>query len=261
VRVGAAATKNSMAWIRNNSKNVRFNPNRRDDRLLLSEVTARRVHKPRKQTKAEEELISTDLGHVLGMPPDTRVDWLDMALMQLALGKLKPASLYDVIAIPKFANTSGKARKPLKAKVLANLHLFKGKQKRAIEELWKSEPTKDAEPNTANDGDDNRRKRSRSLSSRIHKRNYGRTCSTDSGRSSRRSRRHSSGSGSDSDSEGRLAKDRGGNGATRRSSCSEDSSESNAQAQGRHSRGQRYERSRSAQRGRSRRGGSEGRRS
>jgi len=247
-----------MAWIKNNNKNVRFNPNRKDDRLLLSEVTARRVHKPQKQTKAEEEPISTDLDHVLGMPPDTRVDWLDMALMQLALGKLKPASLYDVIAIRKFADTSGKARKSLKAKVLANLHLFKGKQKRAIEELWKSEPTKDAEPNTANDGDDNRRKRSRSLSSRIHKRNYGRTCSTDSGRSSRHSRRHSSGSGSDS--EGRPAKDRGGNGATRRS-CSEDSSESNAQAQGRHSRGQRYERSRSAQRGRSRRGGSEGRRS
>merc|ERR1712032_948233 len=162
--VGAAATSSAMAWIKNNNKNVRFNPNRKDDRLLLAEVTARRVHKPPKQIKAEDELISTDLDHVLGMPPDTRVDWLDMALMQLALGKLKPVSLYDVIAIPKFANTSGKARKPLKAKVLANLHLFNGKQKRAIEELWKSELTKHVGPETGNDGGDSRRKRSRSLS-------------------------------------------------------------------------------------------------
>mmetsp|Transcript_35010 Transcript_35010/g.81223 ORF Transcript_35010/g.81223 Transcript_35010/m.81223 type:complete len:284 (-) Transcript_35010:186-1037(-) len=128
-----------MAWTKNNNKNVRFNPNRKDDRLLLAEVTARRQHKPRKEAQKEEELILTDPEHVLGMPPDTRVDWLKMALMQSAMGKLKAASLYDVIARPSFARTSGSARKALKASVLANLHLFNAKQKRVIEELWNTD--------------------------------------------------------------------------------------------------------------------------
>mmetsp|Transcript_27106 Transcript_27106/g.78097 ORF Transcript_27106/g.78097 Transcript_27106/m.78097 type:complete len:219 (+) Transcript_27106:114-770(+) len=127
-----------MAWVNNNKKNARFNPNRKDDRLLGSEVTSRREHKKRKETEPEVELVSTAVEHVLGMQPETRVDWLQMALMQAAVGKLKAASLYDVVANPAFVPGDAGARRMLRALMLANLHLFSSKQKRTLEEVVKA---------------------------------------------------------------------------------------------------------------------------
>jgi len=123
-----------MSFLNNNKANARFNPNRKDDRLVGGEVTSRREHKVRKEVKPETELISTDPAHVLSMPPETRVDWLQMAMMQAALGKLKPTGIYEVIKAPGFKPNSSAARKPLRAMVLANLHLLSQKQKKSLEE-------------------------------------------------------------------------------------------------------------------------------
>mmetsp|Transcript_17893 Transcript_17893/g.39278 ORF Transcript_17893/g.39278 Transcript_17893/m.39278 type:complete len:175 (-) Transcript_17893:105-629(-) len=119
-----------MAFVNNNKKNARFNPNARDDRVLPGYVSSRRVHKPQKEAEIQEELISTDPEHVLSMEPSTRLDWFQMALMQAATGKLKAVNLYDVILSSHFAAT-----KPLKAMVLANLHLFSPKQQKALKEV------------------------------------------------------------------------------------------------------------------------------
>lgn len=124
----------SMAWVNNNKKNARFNPNRRDDRLMESEVISRRVHRKKRETEPEIELVSTDPSHVLSMGGETRVDWLQMALMQAGLGKLKVDALHKVLTNPAFGPSEKKVRKELKANVMANLHLFNAKQKKNIEE-------------------------------------------------------------------------------------------------------------------------------
>ncbi|CAK0839366.1 unnamed protein product [Prorocentrum cordatum] len=102
---------------------------------MESEVTSRRnYNKPKREGKGPvEELVSTEPDHVLSMEPETRVDWLQMALMQAALGKLKAVALYDVIVLPAFAPGEGSALKPLTQHVLANLHLFTSKQKKTLE--------------------------------------------------------------------------------------------------------------------------------
>lgn len=134
-----------MAWVNNNKRNARFNPNRRDDRLLDAEVTARR---PRPQKPAgpageagdseSEELINTKPDFVLSMESDSRVDWLQMALMQAAEGKLKAAALYEVMKHKAFVPSEASHRGKLKAMLTANLHLFSGKHKKALEEAANS---------------------------------------------------------------------------------------------------------------------------
>lgn len=127
-----------MAWVNNNKKNARFNPNRRDDRLMMSQVTSRREHKKQREVEPEIELVSTDPSHVLSMGGETRLDWLQMGLMQASMGKLKVDSLYKVLTNPAFGPSESSARKPLKALVLANLHLFSPKQQKAIKEAVSS---------------------------------------------------------------------------------------------------------------------------
>mmetsp|Transcript_106125 Transcript_106125/g.342286 ORF Transcript_106125/g.342286 Transcript_106125/m.342286 type:complete len:218 (+) Transcript_106125:123-776(+) len=111
------------------------------------EVTSRREHRPRREAEPEVELVSTAVEHVLGMQPETRVDWLQMALMQAGMGKLKAASLYDVIATSAFAPGDPSSRRSLKALVLANLHLFSPKHKRTLQEVvsaWGSHGEREA---------------------------------------------------------------------------------------------------------------------
>mmetsp|Transcript_32584 Transcript_32584/g.52421 ORF Transcript_32584/g.52421 Transcript_32584/m.52421 type:complete len:216 (+) Transcript_32584:98-745(+) len=122
-----------MAWVNNNKRNARFNPNRRDDRLLTTEVTLR-VHKEKKEEVDTEEAINTDIEHVLSMDSDTRVDWLSMAMMQAATGKLKAVNVFDVMKNPSFVPSESSHRMRLKAMVEANLHIFNAKQKKALEE-------------------------------------------------------------------------------------------------------------------------------
>mmetsp|Transcript_73402 Transcript_73402/g.185102 ORF Transcript_73402/g.185102 Transcript_73402/m.185102 type:complete len:215 (+) Transcript_73402:182-826(+) len=151
-----------MAWVNNNKKNARFNPNRRDDRLMASQVTSRREHKPRREAEPEIELVSTDPSHVLSMGVETRLDWLQMGLMQAGLGKLKVESLYKVLTNPAFGSSEGPAKKALKALVLANLHLFSGKQKKAIQEAvaaWGSSATADGRAADGESRDEDRRGR------------------------------------------------------------------------------------------------------
>eukprot|EP00929_Paragymnodinium_shiwhaense_P074903 TRINITY_DN38311_c0_g1_i1.p1 TRINITY_DN38311_c0_g1~~TRINITY_DN38311_c0_g1_i1.p1 ORF type:complete len:170 (+),score=44.65 TRINITY_DN38311_c0_g1_i1:151-660(+) len=121
-----------MAFVNNNKKNARFNPNARDDRLMPGYVSSRRVHKEPAKKDSDipaEELINTDPAFVLSMESDTRLDWFQMALMQAATGKLKAEAIYKVVMTAGFAST-----KPLKANVVANLHLFSPKQQKAIKE-------------------------------------------------------------------------------------------------------------------------------
>ena len=128
-----------MAWVNNNKRNARFNPNRRDDRLLDAEVTARRPRpkeKPANDSDSEELITKPDF--VLSMESDSRVDWLQMALMQAAEGKLKAAALYEVMKHKAFVPSESSHRGKLKAMLTANLHLFSGKQKKALEEAANS---------------------------------------------------------------------------------------------------------------------------
>jgi len=147
--------KENMAWVNNNKKNARFNPNRRDDRLMMSQVTSRREHKQRKQDdKPDMELVSTEPDHVLSMGDETRLDWLQMALMQAGLGKLKVEAICTVLTNPLFGPADGPTRKSLKALVLGNLHLFGAKQKRAVQEAvaaWRA--PEGGEPRERQDAD------------------------------------------------------------------------------------------------------------
>eukprot|EP00438_Fugacium_kawagutii_P017421 Skav208451 [mRNA] locus=scaffold1104:56857:59375:+ [translate_table: standard] len=146
-----------MAWVNNNKRNARFNPNRRDDRLLDAEVTARRPPRVQKPTgsDSEEELINTKPDFVLSMESDSRVDWLQMALMQAAEGKLKASALYEVMKHKSFVPSEASYRGKLKAMLTANLHLFSGKQKKALEEA----------ANSWSEGGNESRKRRKSSSS------------------------------------------------------------------------------------------------
>mmetsp|Transcript_89477 Transcript_89477/g.213799 ORF Transcript_89477/g.213799 Transcript_89477/m.213799 type:complete len:295 (+) Transcript_89477:75-959(+) len=135
-----------MAWVNNNKRNARFNPNRRDDRLLDAEVTARRQPRPQKpdEDSASEELINTEPEFVLSMESDSRVDWLQMALMQAAEGKLKAAALYEVMKNKTFVPSEAAHRSKLKAMLTANFHLFNAKHKKALEEATNSWGTEGA---------------------------------------------------------------------------------------------------------------------
>lgn len=135
-----------MAWVNNNKRNARFNPNRKDDRLWEAQVTSRREHhvKPRKQEETDIELVTTDVSFVLSMSTETRLDWLQMSLMQAGGGKLKADALYKVLVDPAFGSGEAGPRKALRAMVLANLHLFSGKQKKAIEDAVGEWPTSDS---------------------------------------------------------------------------------------------------------------------
>lgn len=160
-----------MAWVNNNKKNARFNPNRRDDRLMMSQVTSRREHKPRKEVEPEIELVSTDPAHVLGMGSETRLDWLQMGLMQASMGKLKVDALCNVLTNPSFGPSESSCRKALKALVLANLHLFGTKQKKAIQEAvgsWSSAAARRAKNGEQKERDKSK-SRSRSQSSQAAK--------------------------------------------------------------------------------------------
>lgn len=111
-----------------------------------SYVASRRVHKDKRKEEEQvpaEALASTNAAEVLAMDPADRVEWFQKALMQAATGKLKAEVLYPVIVDPSFSST-----KPLKAVVLANLHLFNAKQQKAIKEVQKNlkEAAKAAKP-------------------------------------------------------------------------------------------------------------------
>lgn len=163
-----------MAWVNNNKRNARFNPNRRDDRLLDAEVTARRPPRPQKPTgdSDSEELINTKPDFVLSMESDSRVDWLQMALMQAAEGKLKATALYEVMKHKAFVPSEASHRGKLKAMLTANLHLFHGKQKKALEEAANSwseggeEKKKRQKRSSSTDSDEKSRKYSKEKSTK-----------------------------------------------------------------------------------------------
>eukprot|EP00927_Polykrikos_kofoidii_P072495 TRINITY_DN68604_c0_g1_i1.p1 TRINITY_DN68604_c0_g1~~TRINITY_DN68604_c0_g1_i1.p1 ORF type:complete len:282 (-),score=52.24 TRINITY_DN68604_c0_g1_i1:284-1003(-) len=181
-----------MAFVNNNKKNARFNPNARDDRVLPGYVSSRRVHKERKEVEPQvtEELISTDPEHVLSMEPSIRVDWFHMALMQAATGKLKGTALYGVVLDPMFAVT-----KQLKAMVLANLHLFSPKQQKAIKESVTNGGSSDQGSGAPGGGDRDRqgKESGRSDTKRSRRNNSSRSKSRGRGRHSSRSRSRSRG--------------------------------------------------------------------
>lgn len=124
-----------MAWINNNKKNARFNPNKRDDILLQGEVVSRRVHKESRaqaqESQDQADQISVDPVEVYGKKPDGRLRWLQRALLQAARGKVQVTVLYDLLAHPKFTSDvpNGCGCK-MKALLFANLHIFSPKQQR-----------------------------------------------------------------------------------------------------------------------------------
>merc|ERR1712146_727710 len=92
----------------------------------------------KKEVEPDVELVSTDPEFVVTMEAETRVDWFQMALMQAATGKLKTDKMFKVISDARFAANAGGAKKKLKSMMLANLHLFSGKQKKAVEAIVNS---------------------------------------------------------------------------------------------------------------------------
>eukprot|EP00427_Karlodinium_veneficum_P030163 CAMPEP_0169185466 /NCGR_PEP_ID=MMETSP1016-20121227/1810_1 /TAXON_ID=342587 /ORGANISM="Karlodinium micrum, Strain CCMP2283" /LENGTH=188 /DNA_ID=CAMNT_0009261169 /DNA_START=103 /DNA_END=667 /DNA_ORIENTATION=- len=125
-----------MSWVNNNKKNARFDPNRKDDRLLLAEVISRREPRRKKEVEPTEELVSTDPEFVGSMQADRDSfglvpDGIDAA----ATGKLKTDKIFRVISDPRFTSNAGSAKSALKSTMLANLHLFSGKQKKTVEAI------------------------------------------------------------------------------------------------------------------------------
>jgi len=125
-----------MAWVNNNKKNARFDPNRRDDRLLGSEVVARsqrRVMTRGVEENEEEqgEMVSTDLKDIVALKQDARLEWLQEALLQAAQGKIKVDALYAIVADGGFLASFGtSAASRMKASLHGNSHIFSAKQQK-----------------------------------------------------------------------------------------------------------------------------------
>lgn len=132
-----------MAWINNNKKNARFNPNKRDDFLLMAEVVSRRQHKEtraqREAAQEEADAVPMELADVLGKKPESRFKWLQKALLHAARGKAQVTTLYDIVAHPKFViGVSPGVGSQMRELLLANLHLFSTKQQK----FFKSDSSK-----------------------------------------------------------------------------------------------------------------------
>lgn len=124
-----------------------FNPRMKDDRLLPGYTFSRReVPKKKKQDTPKEELISTESEHVLSMEADTRKEWFQLALMQVAAGQLKAASLQDVMLEPSFASTQ-----ELRSMVEANMHFFTPKLQKALKRNMKNAPIEAAKSTSSKD--------------------------------------------------------------------------------------------------------------
>eukprot|EP00747_Dinoflagellata_sp_TGD_P081308 gnl/TRDRNA2_/TRDRNA2_161242_c0_seq1.p2 gnl/TRDRNA2_/TRDRNA2_161242_c0~~gnl/TRDRNA2_/TRDRNA2_161242_c0_seq1.p2 ORF type:complete len:285 (-),score=60.43 gnl/TRDRNA2_/TRDRNA2_161242_c0_seq1:145-909(-) len=124
-----------MSWVKNNNKNARFNPNKRDDFLVMGEVISRRPQKvTAKQKEAEKDeadAVTIDLAEIVSKNPKSRLKWLQRALMQAGRGKLVVNTLYDLISHPKFiTDVKEGTGAQMKASILANLHLFSSKQQK-----------------------------------------------------------------------------------------------------------------------------------
>eukprot|EP00746_Dinoflagellata_sp_MGD_P007231 gnl/MRDRNA2_/MRDRNA2_114277_c0_seq1.p1 gnl/MRDRNA2_/MRDRNA2_114277_c0~~gnl/MRDRNA2_/MRDRNA2_114277_c0_seq1.p1 ORF type:complete len:267 (+),score=66.12 gnl/MRDRNA2_/MRDRNA2_114277_c0_seq1:178-978(+) len=140
---------------------LRFDPSRAGQATLVdSMVTARRVHKePKKQEKKTGPSIETDARRVWEMDGQERFEWLENALLCVGRREMEFSKLDEVIGGPKFTSgVSNKYRGKMKEMLLANLHVFKKDQQKALKVVAESLGT----PSSGSGGDENgdeRRKR------------------------------------------------------------------------------------------------------
>mmetsp|Transcript_79794 Transcript_79794/g.151550 ORF Transcript_79794/g.151550 Transcript_79794/m.151550 type:complete len:370 (-) Transcript_79794:69-1178(-) len=207
-------------WRRRQSEmGIRFNPMRgAESRPIPGEIVARQQRKPK--NRAERDASGGSKLHmrpaeVYDLDPEDRFNWLQSALLLAGRGDIKADNLYDIIASSKFASGVGSGvGGQMKASLLANLHLFKKEQQRAIKsdiihllttedavEVGKSgdtkengTPTKVIKPQSEDDDKSSEKSQSRKHGHRKSSRksrSSGRSCSRSRRRSQSRSCSHS----------------------------------------------------------------------
>lgn len=110
-------------------------------------ITSRRKERPDKKKdkdkdkddkeKEAAEALSSDVRDVLTKKPLSRLKWLQNALIHAGKKNFQASVLYDICCHPKFVAGCGEATGMLmRDLLLANLHLFKKDQQKALEKNW-----------------------------------------------------------------------------------------------------------------------------
>lgn len=118
----------------------RLDENRREDGRDAASclvTTSRRKPRVLRVDKADvrdrEEALAfvTDPGEVFKKRPESRLKWLQTALIHAGKQKLKIGVIYDIVAHPRFVGgVENSVGCKIKANLLANLHLFSSKQQK-----------------------------------------------------------------------------------------------------------------------------------
>mmetsp|Transcript_88307 Transcript_88307/g.227707 ORF Transcript_88307/g.227707 Transcript_88307/m.227707 type:complete len:237 (-) Transcript_88307:351-1061(-) len=148
----------------------------REEPIFTGAVMSRR--KPR-QSRVDEDFerdreqamsTATDTAEILAKRPDSRLKWLQKAMLLVGKKQFKPALIYDIVKEREFvADVKPDIGYKMRALLLANSHLFSSKQQKFFEsadcrlnEFTKPEASGGSK---RSGGDKKRRKRSRSSSS------------------------------------------------------------------------------------------------
>lgn len=93
-----------------------------------------RIDKDTERDREEAAAFVTEREEVLGKRPDSRVKWLQKALILAGKQQLKPGIVYDIVTHKEFVSgVSDKTGAIMKAMLLANLHLFSQKQQKTLQ--------------------------------------------------------------------------------------------------------------------------------
>jgi len=89
------------------------------------------------EEEAAANQLATDVTKVARKSAAKRLRWLQKALMYAAKNKYKPSVLYEIVADPQFVDGVGESiGQPMRAILIANLHVFTSKQQKALEKSW-----------------------------------------------------------------------------------------------------------------------------
>jgi len=93
----------------------------------------RRVDKEKERDQEEAAAFNTEPEEVGAKRPESRIKWLQKALILAGKQQLKLSILYDVVMLKKFtAGVTDKQGAMMKAMLQANSHLFSAKQSRKM---------------------------------------------------------------------------------------------------------------------------------
>jgi len=177
----------------------------RDEPVFCGATLSRRQHKVARvdkdleRNREEAAAFDTNLGEVLDRRPESRLKWLQKALVLAGKKSLKVGVVYDIVTHEKFvAGVKDQIGAQMKAMLFANLHLFSPKQQKSLQSESSRLSTFDiARVVAGSKRKDRSRSRSPDAQRKKKRKKKRRKQSSSSGSSPSCGRRNSSASGSD----------------------------------------------------------------